>query len=418
MRMNAAGDQHVDRDAAHRDGALRLVPALTAPPGPHGGFMLTKKFLEGLDAYRTRWPGPVSVHLVQQEHRDRHMDAVEVQPGDTSIDVRAFDPRDSSAYEALFDGAAVLLVTLVDRNLELINAALDQGVAVVLVTEQNRRTRREIIRAENSNPVLRWRRQWWSNRIERRYVDAVAAATGVQCNGTPTFDAYHAINANPLLYFDSRLTESLLPAQAAIDARLDQLTSGGPLRLAFTGRLVSIKGVDDLPIVAEQLVRLGVDFTLEIIGGGEPSYERWLAEQIDERGLSERVRMRGVMDFRNELVPHLAREVDLFVCCHRQGDPSCTYLETLSCGVPIIGYDNEAWDGVLRHGGGGWSTPLDDPSTLAARIAELDGDRSAIVEAAAGARVFGLQHTFERTMDRRARHLEQCAKAGAVEVCA
>jgi len=414
-------DQHHDRSKTLTSSAqstLRLVPALTAPRGPRGGFLLTRKFIDGLHAYRQRWPGPLSVHLVQQPHRDRHMDELELLHDDAPAALHWFDPLDVAGYRALFDDAAVLLVTLVDRNLDLIDAAVRHQVPVVLVTEQSRRTRSDIIRAQNPNPVLRWRRQWWSSRIERRYVEAVSRATGVQCNGTPTFDAYKPISANPLLYFDSRLTESMLPSPRTIDARLQHLRSAPPLRLAFSGRLVSIKGVDDLPLVAATLDQLGVQYTMDIIGAGEHDFERALHQKIRALGVGDRVRLRGVMAFEDELIPHLAANVDLFVCCHRQGDPSCTYLETLGCGVPIVGYDNEAWTGVLEHSHAGWLSPMNQPESLAHRVAALDEDRQQIVDAAAKAREFALQHTFERTMDRRARHLSQCANLKAVEVCA
>ena len=47
------------------------------------------------------------------------------------------------------------------------------------------------------------------------------------------------------------------------------------------------------------------------------------------------VQFRGNLDFKHRLVPLLQNEIDLFVCPHVQGDPSCTYLETMACGVPL-----------------------------------------------------------------------------------
>lgn len=39
--------------------------------------------------------------------------------------------------------------------------------------------------------------------------------------------------------------------------------------------------------------------------------------------------------------------------CHRQGDPSCTYLETYACGMPIVGYNNQAHQGILASNNAG-----------------------------------------------------------------
>jgi glycosyltransferase involved in cell wall biosynthesis len=154
---------------------------------------------------------------------------------------------------------------------------------------------------------------------------------------------------------------------------------------------------------------------MEIYGGGE--LEARLHRMISEMGLQRHVRLRGVADFATQLIPAMSSGADLFVCCHRQGDPSCTYLETMSCGTPIVGYDNEAFRGVAWHSGVGWTTPLDDPRALAGRIAQLDSDRAALATAARAAKAFAARHSFEETMRRRVEHLLACAGKPAQESC-
>jgi glycosyltransferase involved in cell wall biosynthesis len=111
------------------------------------------------------------------------------------------------------------------------------------------------------------------------------------------------------------------------------------------------------------------------------------------------------MDFETELVPFVKEWADVFVCPHRQGDPSCTYLETLGCGVPIVGYANEAFAGLVQHSQAGWLVPLDQPRRLASTIAELAADRAAIAAASARALDFGRRHRFETTFAARTQHL-------------
>jgi glycosyltransferase involved in cell wall biosynthesis len=118
--------------------------------------------------------------------------------------------------------------------------------------------------------------------------------------------------------------------------------------------------------------------------------------------------MKGVLDFRTELAPLVRDEVDLFVCPHVQGDPSCTYLETFACGVPMVGYDNEAFGGLMTYVDAGWRVPLGDPEAMASAILALDRDRAAIVAKARAARDFAREHTFEATCRRRMEHLRSC----------
>ncbi len=122
------------------------------------------------------------------------------------------------------------------------------------------------------------------------------------------------------------------------------------------------------------------------------------------------VRLWGVADFRTELMPTLSREVDLMILPHPQGDPACTYMETLSAGVPIAAYANEAWLGLLGHlrrSGHevGVATPLGDPGALATAIAELHRDRRKLITMSRAARAAAGGHTFESTFARRVDHL-------------
>ena len=96
---------------------------------------------------------------------------------------------------------------------------------------------------------------------------------------------------------------------------------------------------------------------------------------------------------------------------HRQSDPSCTYLETLSCGIPIVGYDNRALGGLLRAADVGESVPIDDIDGVVDALTRLDADRSAVARMSRAALAFARGHAFEDTFQRRVDHLVQLAGA-------
>ena len=384
---------------------LCVVPAMKVHCSADGRVTLTQKFLEGMAEYVRRWCGPVRV--IAQEGGDDGLDSVTMQREDLPFELRVMDFADSSVGGQVKD-AGVVLGALHHNQLPLVEQCAAMGVPVVLIAEQSVRTRWQIACAQTRNPLLRLRRRWWNRGLEKRFRAAVARIAGVQCNGTPTYGDYQSINRNPLLFFDTRVTQSMLVDEAVLSRRTAELLAGEPLRLVFSGRLVAIKGVDHLPAAADHLRKLGVAFTLDICGGG--NLQEQLAGEIQRRGLGGQVRMRGILDFQSQLLPQVSRQADLFVCCHRQGDPSCTYLETMSCGVPIVGYDNEAFAGLVDHCKVGWLTPMDDPTALAEKIAELNRDRRSLVDAAKTSLKFAGGHTFERTMQARVEHLAKCAK--------
>jgi glycosyltransferase involved in cell wall biosynthesis len=236
----------------------------------------------------------------------------------------------------------------------------------------------------------------------------VATAAGVLCNGLPTYASYRTLNDRCHAYFESRITEDLVIDEGALETRLAGMLAGGPLRLAFSDRLIAAGGADDLPKLANELRRLGVPFSLSVFGAG--SYEPAIRIAISRDDLAGQVQLKGVLPFETGLLPYLKESVDLFVCPHRLGGPSCSYLESLSCGVPIVGYANEAWGLLLSTADVGRSAPLDDWEGLARAISILHGNREKLARLSLQAWEFAKRHTFERSFAGRIEHLRRCAE--------
>jgi len=223
----------------------------------------------------------------------------------------------------------------------------------------------------------------------------------------PTYKAYRGISRDPLLFFDNRTSDSLFANRDEIAARERRLREGRPLTIAFSGRLAKIKGVEDLIDVCRHLKRQRFPFKLLIAGDGPlriPIADCVMREQLDE------VVMLGALDFHTELMPLMRQEVDIFVACHKQGDPSCTYLETLAAGVPIVGYSNEAFAGLLEVADVGWGAPLNEPEQIARTILSIG--REQIIAKGNAALRFAKENSFNRTFARRIEHVLRIAKAG------
>lgn len=392
--------------AAPHANELILLPALKAHPGQNGGLVLTRKYMNGAAEYAARWPGPVTSLVDLHDTPTTDLDHVEVFPGAevTGIELR---PTDEKALAERLRGAAAVLAFLSRYELPTARLCRQIGVPIIYTAEYSVRTERQIMRTQTRNPILRARRNLWITRSERLRKEALGLAQGLQCSGTPTYAAYHELISPCLLFFDNRVPRAQVLPEIELVQKSAVLEAKRPLRLVFGGRLIEMKGVQHLPHFARALRARGVPFTLDIYGGGP--LEEALATQIAAMDLSTQVRLRGVLDFESEWIPRLKSEVDLFICCHPQGDPSSTYPEVMSCAVPIAGFDNEALAGIVEHSGAGWATPLGDVEALADTVAALHDNRGAMVEASAKARAFALEHCFEATMDKRSAHLRQCS---------
>lgn len=166
-----------------------------------------------------------------------------------------------------------------------------------------------------------------------------------------------------------------------------------------------MKGAQDLLPVMHALKEIGVLATLDIYGAGS------LTSEI-EAGLAAfegRVRLHGPVDFATALVPYSRTQADIFLSCHRQSDPSCTYIEAMGCGLALAGYDNAMWSTLSAKAGSGKIAPLGHPSALARAIAEWDRDREALIRDTKAGLAFARVHDFHAEFTRRMAHLRECA---------
>ena len=366
------------------------------------GLWFDRKFVEGMSLYRDYWPGPVaaSMKIIPKERLDFGRYYTPEELPFTLIDEILPDEKGF----ALLNKANTLLASADDHNqFWLAERRSEYSAKLAYVIEYTLETRLDIIRANNLPLAVRSKRSLQNRWTERARVKAIKLADAIQANGRPAFNAYGDNHANGLCYFDCRTPLDMMPTEAFLNAKIATMLEKRPLKLAFSGRWEPMKGVDHLPHMAKALKQRGIDFTLSIFGQG--SLAGKLEETIDDLDLADCVELKGNVDFARELSPHLQTKTDLFICCHRQADPSCTYLETLACGIPIVGYRNDAFAGIVDASRAGWDTPMNDIQSLVAKIAHLNQYRSEIAHASKRALTFAHQHSFEETFKKRINQL-------------
>jgi colanic acid/amylovoran biosynthesis glycosyltransferase len=392
---------------------LVLTPSVTAVRLRGGGIMLSKRLLSGIAEHARHWGDRVTVLLEPLPEsgldRDRALagDGLELDPADLPFECHIL-PYSAPEVESLFRSATVVMAAIHNRQLHLAGVAAKAGVPLVFVTEYTLRTRISIAAAELSMSPRLAQRTLWLLDEERRYRIGLKRAAGVQCNGVPTFEIYRHLCSPALLYFDSRISEAMVAPRSRVQARLERMRQGGVLRLGFSGRLNRMKGADELVRIARALRALGVPFTLDIWGGGVLADD--IRREIHEHQLGDVVRLHGFVEF-EALVPLMQEQVDVFLCSHVQGDPSSTYMEAFTNGIPVIGYANEALAGLLARHPCGATAPIRDRATLARVVAEAWQAPGRLERWSLEALDVAREHTFERTFQRRNEHLEQVVAA-------
>jgi colanic acid/amylovoran biosynthesis glycosyltransferase len=385
--------------------SLLITPSVAGRVLRDGRWELSRKFVVGAAAFAERWPGRVKVLMLPRDASDENLDNEVYSPGSLPFDLELGDYTPARLLRE--DARSSIVLGAIDyRQLDMLRHAAAAGVRVVAITEYSLKTRLQILWSEVAGTLRFARRALWQWNHERHCRAVLRMCRGVQCNGMPTFQRYRSIYPHAMLFYDNRMDVASIPSPARLQRRIESLMLGGPLRLAFSGRLARMKGVQHLPRLVWKLRKAGVDCRFDVFGDGPE--RNALAAEIGRLGLADVMTLHGAVSYQNRLVPHLTDHVDLFVCCHSQGDPSCTYMETLGCGVPVVGFANEAWRGMQRDLQVGWMVPSGDVAQLAEAIAKLNQHREQIAAGAQDARMTAARHAFQQTMDRRVEHLLQC----------
>lgn len=401
--MNQYKPSHTDQ------GLLTIISNLDAYRFDNGDILLTKKFIEGISAYASRWNGSIRLLLQETTHASDNLDNQRIQPTQLPYEIAVIDFLSKEVRQHII-GSSIVLASAGYRQNHISQICNSLSIPSIYVTEYTLRARLQSL-YQNSTNLLRFAHGLvWNLNQERKQRLAISIAQGLQANGTPTYDAYKCLTSNALLYFDNRIQQNDLINDMQINKRLAILDKREPLRLAFSGRLIRMKGADHLIPLCWELNKLGLDYTMTIFGDGDLASK--MKQDIVQSQINDHVYMTGNVDFRSELLPSLKNDVDLFVCCHVQGDPSCTYLETFACGLPIVGYNNEAFTGILHHGKGqtGIAVPCGNRHALAEQILLLDHNRKQIADMSRLALNFAVKHSFELTFDQRISHLCKIAK--------
>lgn len=362
---------------------------------------IDRKFLTGMKNYVAHVPHQiVSLHPATGSDAET-IDSIEVPL--SSLGFRVETIATNAAYEPTPQATQQLHALIADSTLVCgsgfgaIEAAQRQGKPFVLVLECDLATQIAVATMAVNNPLRRMiRRLRITLDYFRRQVPEMRAARAIHCNGYPVFDAASKLNANCMLYLDSRMSREMVITEELLEARLRE-RPGRPIRLIYSGRYEPLKGALDAVACALTCLQRGLPIEFDCYGSGVLLTR--MRDLVKRAGAEDRVRVHDAIPF-PELVER-SRQADIFVCCHRQHDPSCTYLESFGAGLAIVGYDNRMWSRMCETSQAGLQSPVGNVSQLADRVATLVGDPGRLDEMSRKARTFALEHSFEDEFKRR-----------------
>lgn len=161
--------------------------------------------------------------------------------------------------------------------------------------------------------------------------------------------------------------------------------------IGMVGNLRWIKGPDLLLEAAAILAQRGLDFRVEIAGGGDHAGFHRL---IEARNLATKVRLRGSID----QVPHFLADLDVAVLPSRSEGMSNALLEYMAAGRPIVATSVGGNVELVTHEVHGLLVPADNPVALAEAISRLLRDEALRMRLGAAARQRAVSEFSTRSM--------------------
>lgn len=360
-----------------------------ASPGPiairDGAARLADKTVSGVRAYAERWPGEVTLAAALSSDAQ----------GVGNLGARWY-PVDDLPFEVVVAPSLPEAIAKTRPDLVLANLTgrledLEDVVDKCVLLSEFDPWMRSKEAWHNTQGFARARAVAGAVRRTVRYRQFVRRARGLQCNGVPAYRGMAKYNTASMLFFDSRLGADDVAAAVA-----SQRQDIGP-RVAFSGRLHPDKGPEYLIPLGAQLDQIGVE--LDVFGDGV------LRRELED-ATGPNVIFHGDVDYEKVWLPYVRSNVDLMVLPHTQSDPSCTYLEAIGSGVPVLGFDNAALQSLVDRFNVGWTVPMRDGAALARTAKAL----LLAPDAIAAARDAGLSmmrtHHADATFDARVEHMK------------
>lgn len=370
----------------------------------NGNVFVDRKFVSGMKWFANKLSFPITTVHPSVTSLELVMDGVWIPLKDLGFNVMCMDLSESRRDSLEEIAKQISRSRLVYTSMHHIAAmALKLSVPYILMRENELGTQLAIAR-NSINSSLRGLVR--VGRVVARHfsedIRVMRGARVIHCNGFPVYDESLRFNSNCLLYLDSRVASSDLISDGQLNERLIKAAQRKTLRVLYSGRYERIKGVLDALRVVIECQRMGLDIEFHAFGQG--SLQSELNRIASFAPIPGKIYINDAIPF-PQLVDR-SREFDLFLSCHIQADPSCTYLETFGAGLPIVGYGNKMFERLCEVSNAGVATRIGKPRLVADQIAILCRDRSSLVRLSRLARSFCADHTFEKEFSLRADSLQ------------
>lgn len=196
-----------------------------------------------------------------------------------------------------------------------------------------------------------------------------------------------------------------MPTGVFVPPALGRAWQTAPIRLIYGGRMSQVqKRVLDFVPLAEHLLARGIDFTLDLVGGGSQVEKLQSAFAAMPHG----GRVRLIDAIPPEAMPAEWRARDVFLQASEYEGTSNSMLESMAEGaVPIVTDASSGIRSVIADGENGYIVPVGDMAAMADRIALLAREPARLEAMGRAAHAKAGEYSMERYAEKFARMLDR-----------
>jgi glycosyltransferase involved in cell wall biosynthesis len=194
--------------------------------------------------------------------------------------------------------------------------------------------------------------------------------------------------------------------QDRLQARLQSLRSGRPLKAVYAGRFVARKGMADAIRAIGHARKAGVLIEYHLFGSGPE--EASMRRQAADLGISDLVHFHGYVEYGPEFIQRLF-DYDLLLFLPTEEDTPRMLYDAMAAGLPLVGSRIPFLMHRMAAEKSGLLVNLGDSVRAADELCRLGADRILLGQLSEAARTAGLRHSVDHWYQRRSEWTQEAA---------
>ena len=223
-------------------------------------------------------------------------------------------------------------------------------------------------------------------------------------HGNDCFEAYRSLSPASYLVHDIHIEVDAAEVDRMRARKLDEILSGQPLTLCYTGRMVEDKAPRDWIRAVAGAYKRGARIKAVWLGEGPLLDE--IQALIAELGMSEVISLPGFESDRQRVM-NLIGSSHLMPFTHITPESPRCLLEALMHSTPMVGYETAFSKDLVARNGGGIHVESGNFEALAETLVKLDRDRESLAQLVRNAGLDGKQFSSKAVFRHRSELIKQ-----------